>query len=179
LLDFLANGPPPVYVGFGSMVDRDQEAVSRIVMEALRQTGQRGILLAGWGGLGAADLPGSLFRVEAASHDWLFPRMAAVIHHGGAGTTAAGLRAGVPNVVVPQFGDQFFWGWRVHTLGAGPRPIPRNELTAAKLAEAIRQAIRDEAMQRRAAELGRQILAENGVEAAVKLIEEAVRNGRV
>jgi sterol 3beta-glucosyltransferase len=122
-------------------------------------------------------LPDSILRVGAVPHDWLFPRMAAVIHHGGAGTTAAGLRAGVPSVVVPSFGDQFFWGWRVGELGVGPKPIPRVKLTAAKLAGAIRQAVSDEGMRGKAAQVGRQIDAEDGVGNAVALIEAFAREG--
>jgi UDP:flavonoid glycosyltransferase YjiC (YdhE family) len=178
LLDFLADGPPPVSVGFGSMVEHEAEAINQLVIDALRETGQRGILLGGWSELGSGDLPGSIFRVDALPHDWLFPRVAAVVHHGGAGTTAAGLRAGVPGVVVPSFGDQFFWGWRVGELGAGPKPISRNRLTAAKLADAIQQAVGDEAIRRKAAQLGRQIRAEDGVGTAVRLIEAFARQGR-
>ncbi len=177
LLDFLADGPLPVYVGFGSIVDHEREAISLIVLDALRETGQRGILLGGWSELGSGDLPDSIFRVDAIPHDWLFPRMAAVIHHGGAGTTAAGLRAGVPSVVVPSFGDQFFWGWRVQELGVGPKPIPRNKLTTARLAGAIQQAVSDEAIKCKSAQLGQQICAETGVGTAVRLIEAFVRDG--
>jgi sterol 3beta-glucosyltransferase len=177
LLDFLENGPPPVYVGFGSLVDHQKEAIDHILVHALRETGQRGILLGGWSDLGSGDLPDSILRVDAVPHDWLFPRMAAVVHHGGAGTTAAGLRAGVPSVVVPSFGDQFFWGWRVRALGAGPKPIPRNKLTAAKLASAIQQAVGDQAIRRNAAQLSRQIRAEDGVGSAVRLIEAFARQG--
>ena len=179
LLDFLANGPPPIYVGFGSMVDREQEAISQIVIEALRKTGQRGILLGGWSELGSGNLPDSIFRVDTVSHDWLFPRVAAVVHHGGAGTTAAGLRAGVPSVIVPSFGDQFFWGWRVQELRVGPRPIPRNKLTAVKLAGAIQQAIGDEVIKHKAAQVGQQICAENGVGTAVNLIEAFIHDGHI
>jgi sterol 3beta-glucosyltransferase len=177
LLEFLEGGPPPVYVGFGSMVDHEREEVSQIVIEALRVTGQRGILLGGWGELGSGQLPDSILRVDAVPHDWLFPRMAAVVHHGGAGTTAAGLRAGVPSVVVPSFGDQSFWGWRVGELGVGPKPIPRVKLTAAKLAGAIRQAVSDEGMRGKAAQVSRQIGAEDGVGNAVALIEAFAREG--
>jgi sterol 3beta-glucosyltransferase len=143
----------------------------------LRETGQRGILLGGWSDLGSGDLPDFIFRVDAVPHDWLFPRVAAVVHHGGAGTTAAALRAGVPGVVVPWFADQFFWGWRVQELGAGPKPISRNKLTAAKLAGAIKQAVSDEAIQRNAGQLGRQIRAEDGVGTVVRLIEAFAREG--
>jgi UDP:flavonoid glycosyltransferase YjiC (YdhE family) len=130
LQDFLTSGDPPVYVGFGSMPDRNAAEITEITIEALAQTGRRGLLLTGWGGLTNADLPDYLFKIEAAPHDWLFPRMAAVVHHGGAGTTAAGLRAGVPSLVVPYFGDQFFWGQRVAELEVGPRPLARQKLSA-------------------------------------------------
>jgi UDP:flavonoid glycosyltransferase YjiC (YdhE family) len=103
--------------------------------------------------------------------------MSAVIHHGGAGTTAAGLRAGVSSVIVPSFGDQFFWGWRMQEMGTGPKPVPRNKLTTAKLAGAIQQAVSDEAIKRKAAQFGREIRAENGVGTAVRLIEAFVRDG--
>jgi UDP:flavonoid glycosyltransferase YjiC (YdhE family) len=178
LLDYLEGGPPPVYLGFGSMVDHEQEAINQLVIDALRETGQRGILLGGWSELGSGDLPDFIFRVDAVPHDWLFPRMAAVVHHGGAGTTAAALRAGVPSVVVPWFGDQFFWGWRVQELGVGPKPIPRKKLTAAKLAGAIQQAVSDEVIKRKAAQLGQRILAEDGVGTAVRLIETFARLAR-
>jgi sterol 3beta-glucosyltransferase len=179
LLDFLDAGPPPVSFGFGSMVDHEREAVTRIVIQALAETNQRGILLGGWSRLGTGDLPGFIFRMEEVPHDWLFPRMAAIVHHGGAGTTAAGLRAGVPSVVVPTFGDQFFWGWRVHELGAGPKPIPRKKLTAVSLTGAIQQTINSETIENKARLLGQRIRAENGVEKAVRMIESFVKNGQL
>jgi sterol 3beta-glucosyltransferase len=179
LAGFLADGPPPVVIGFGSLVEHEGEAVNQLVIDALRETGQRGVLLGGWSELGLGELPDSVFRVDAAPHDWLFLRVAAVVHHGGAGTLAAGLRAGVPTVVVPSFGDQFFWGWRVAQLGAGPKPISRKELTAARLTSAIQQAIDDEVMRDKAAQIGQQIRAENGVETAVRLIEGFARDGHL
>lgn len=171
LVEFLNEGSRPVYIGFGSMVDHEKEAMSQLVIEAVAQSGQRALLLGGWSELGAAALPDTILRLEAVPHDWLFPQVAAVVHHGGAGTTAAGLRAGVPSVVVPFFGDQYFWGWRVHELGVGPHWIPRKELTAANLAQAIRQAVHDEEILRRAASLGSTIRAEDGVGMAVQTIE--------
>jgi UDP:flavonoid glycosyltransferase YjiC (YdhE family) len=177
LLEFLATGPPPVVVGFGSMVDRQQETSNRLVTDALQETGQRAILLGGWSELGLGDLPDFIFRADAVPHDWLLPRVSAVVHHGGAGTTAAALRAGVPGVVVPWFGDQFFWGWRVQELGAGPQPIPRKALTTANLAGAIRQAVDDDSIKHRAAHLSQQIRAEDGVASAVRLIEAFARQG--
>lgn len=171
LTGFLESGPAPVYVGFGSMVDHEREAMTRLVVEAITLSGQRAILLGGWSELGSAALPDHIFRIDSVPHDWLFPRMAAVVHHGGAGTTAAGLRAGLPNVIVPFFGDQTFWGWRVHQLGVGPKWIPRKRLTAERLAGAISQAVADPAMKRRAAELGSTIRAEDGISTAVALVE--------
>src|SRR5690606_20447509 len=128
LVRFLESGPPPVYVGFGSMVGRDPERLTSIVVEALKRSGERGLIATGWGGIEAANLPESVFPIESAPHDWLFPRVAAVVHHGGAGTTAAGLRVGKPTVVCPFFGDQPFWGRRIFELGVGPEPIPQKKL---------------------------------------------------
>jgi UDP:flavonoid glycosyltransferase YjiC (YdhE family) len=170
LARFLAVDPPPVYVGFGSMTGNDPERLTSIALEALARSGQRGVLLSGWAGLAEGDLPDAILRLDAAPHDWLFPRMAAVVHHGGVGTTHTGLRAGVPNVVVPFFGDQPFWGDRVHKLGAGPQPILQADLTAENLAEAIRAATSDGAMRARAADVGRRIQAEDGVGEAVAIV---------
>ncbi|MEM7032279.1 MAG: nucleotide disphospho-sugar-binding domain-containing protein [Chloroflexota bacterium] len=117
----------------------------------------------GWGGLHNTDLPDHVFKVEAVPHDWLFPQMSAVVHHGGAGTTAAGVRAGVPSILTPFFGDQPFWGWRVNQLGVGPKAIPHKKLSAQRLAQAIEVAIKDEGIRRNATKLGKLIQAEDGV----------------
>ena len=172
LAAFLQSGPPPVYVGFGSMSSQDPEGTAELVLAALDQAGQRGVILSGWGGLQAANLPSSVLMVDSVPFSWLFPRMVAVVHHGGAGTTAAGLRAGVPSVVVPFFGDQPFWGQRVAELGVGPAPVRRQRLTVARLAQAIAQAVNDPAMRQRAAVLGAKIRAEDGVSRAVAVVEE-------
>lgn len=179
VLDFLAAGPPPVYVGFGSMVDHEREEISRTVIAALEKSNRRGVLLGGWGALGSGNLPSSILRVDEIPHDWLFPHMVAVVHHGGAGTTAAALRAGVPSVVVPSFGDQFFWGWRVQNLGLGPKPISRKKLTVDKLAHAIQQAAIDDGMKVKAHLVGEQIRAEKGVEVAVRMVEKFARDGHL
>lgn len=173
LLDFLDAGPPPVYIGFGSMAAREPAAMTEIALDALQRTGRRGLLLTGWGGLSNRDLPDHVYKLDAAPHDWLFPRMAAVVHHGGCGTTAAGLRAGVPTVVVPFFADQPFWGWRVAQLGVGPQPIPRKALSAARLAAAI-TATDDVSLRARAAALGETIRGEAGVDCAVAAIERHI-----
>lgn len=172
---FLVSGPPPVYVGFGSMVGRDPAASARLAVAALQQAGVRGVLAAGAGGLAPADLPETVYALDSAPHAWLFPRMAAVVHHGGAGTTAAGLRAGRPTVVCPFFGDQGFWGHRVHALGAGPRPLPQKALSAEALAQAIRAAATDPALRAAAEKLGQQIRAEDGVARAVSVVERALQ----
>ncbi len=172
LVDFLEAGEPPVYIGFGSMGSRNPEEAGRIALGALARAGQRGVIAAGWGGLSVDDLPETVHAVGELPHSWLFPRMAAVVHHGGAGTTAAGVRAGVPSIIVPFMGDQPFWGQRVVDLGVGPAPIPRKQLTAERLGDAITQATADAGTRQRAAELGRQIRAENGVERAVHLIKQ-------
>lgn len=179
LMDFLEAGPPPVCIGFGSMVEHARGQLEEIIIEALAAANQRAVILGGWSELAARALPPSVLRLEAAPHDWLFPRVAAVIHHGGAGTTAAGLRAGRPSVIVPSFGDQFFWGGRAAQLGAGPPPIPRKRLTARRLAGAIQQAVGNQAIATAAAEVGQRIQAEDGIGTAVDLIERFARKGHL
>jgi sterol 3beta-glucosyltransferase len=175
LVEFLQTGSPPVYIGFGSMGSRKPEETADLVLQAINRTGQRAILQAGWGGLSKADVPDNVLMVNSVPHAWLFPRMAAVVHHGGAGTTAAGLRAGVPSIVIPFFGDQPFWGQRVADLGVGTAPIPRKQLTVEKLAQAIDRAVTDPVMQQRAADLGIKIRAENGIGRVVSIVREIDR----
>jgi sterol 3beta-glucosyltransferase len=172
---FLANETPPVYVGFGSMIAEDPARVTRIVIEALTQSGQRGVIASGWGGIRPADLPPSIYLLKEAPHDWLFPRMSALVHHGGAGTTAAGLRAGKPTVICPFIADQPFWGNRVAVLGAGPKPIPQKKLNVDDLAAAIRTAATDQAMRTRSEALGAKLRAEDGVAQAVQIIGQLLR----
>jgi sterol 3beta-glucosyltransferase len=171
LTDFLDSGSPPVFVGFGSMNNTDPERLTDIVLRALERTGRRGILVTGWGGISDSDLPDSVFRVEEVPHDWLLERVEAAVHHGGAGTTAASLRAGVPTAVVPFFADQPFWGRRIAELGVGPEPIPRRSLTVDRLANAIQQATVDCDMKARAIVLGRRIKEEKGIERAVEAFD--------
>jgi sterol 3beta-glucosyltransferase len=169
---FIEAGPPPVYAGFGSMAGRDPERVGALVLEALSQSGQRGVLATGWGGLSTGQPSPNVFILDAAPHAWLFPRMAAVVHHGGAGTTAEALRAGVPAVIVPFIVDQPFWGARVKALGAGPAPIPIARLTVGRLAEAIQRTVSDPGLQQRSQQLGRAIRAEDGLGCAVKQVRQ-------
>jgi UDP:flavonoid glycosyltransferase YjiC (YdhE family) len=171
LVDFLESGPPPVYVGFGSMHNRDADEVTELVVQALTRAGQRGVLFTGWNGLRTVDLSDRICPIDSAPHDWLFPRMAAVVHHGGAGTTAAALRAGVPALVVPFMSDQPFWARRVLALGVGPEPLPRKQLTVERLAHGIRIAATDPGIRRRAKALGGLIQVEDGANRAAELIE--------
>lgn len=177
LLDFLQSGSPPVYIGFGSMGSRNPEATADLVLKAIALTGQRAILQSGWGGLSKNDLPDTTFMVDSIPHSWLFPLVAAVVHHGGAGTTAAGLRAGVPSIVIPFFGDQPFWGQKVAELGVGSAPILRKQLTAERLAEAIHRAVTDRSMRQRAADLGAKIRGEDGIANAIAIIQELEKRG--
>lgn len=178
LARFLAADSPPVYIGFGSMTAEDAPRLTRLIVEAVGRAGVRAVLHGGWAGLGSGELPPAIFPLDAAPHEWLFPRLAAVVHHGGAGTTAAGLRAGIPTVTVPHLGDQPFWGRRVAELGAGPRPIPKGRLTAERLAAAIRQAVDDPVMRQRAGALGAAIRAEDGIATAVTQIERVLGGPR-
>ena len=171
LLEFLSWGKPPVYVGFGSMTLHDPQSVTAMVLKALKHSNQRGVLLNGWGRLGGTDLPDSVIKIDSAPHGWLFPRMAAVVHHGGAGTTASVLRAGKPSVIVPFFVDQPFWGRRVFELGAGTKPIPFKKLTVEGLASSINIAVNSADIQSRVTELSEKIQDENGVAYAVEQVE--------
>ncbi len=179
LMRFLESGPPPVYIGYGSLNTGDSAEKARLVLRALELSGQRGILLTGWGGLARATANPHVLYVADVPHDWLFPRMAAVVHHGGAGSTGAGLRAGVPSLITPVAADQYAWAERVVKSGVGP-PVPDlKSLTAEKLAGAIRTALSDSALRARAARLGETIRAENGVAQAVDIIERhAARLGQ-
>ncbi len=174
LVDFLNDGPAPVFVGFGSMPVKDPDRISRIILDAFQETGQRGVLGAGWGGLGAVALPDSVYLVEYAPYDWLFPKMSMVVHHGGSGTTGMALRSGNPSCAIPVGFDQIYWGKRIAALGVGPEPLLLRELSVERLARVIRQGIHDNDMRNRAAEVGRLISEENGVADAVELILRSV-----
>lgn len=176
LLAFLESGSPPVFIGFGSMPVKDPQRTTAIVLEALRQSGQRAILHSGWGGLGNQPLPDSVFKIDYAPYDWLFPRMAMILHHGGSGTTAFGFRSGVPACAVSFVFDQFYWGSRIADLGAGPEPIRFKDLNAERLREAIDAGVGNPAMRRKAAELGEKIWAEDGIGKAVEALQKISRD---
>jgi sterol 3beta-glucosyltransferase len=177
LLEFLQQGSKPVYVGFGSLGDSARAVeTTQLVIRALQRSGQRGILATGWSGMTSLDeLPAGIFILESAPHAWLFPRMAAVVHHGGAGTTAAGLRAGVPAIIVPHSNDQFAWGRRVQELGVGPNPVPRKKLTAENLATAIQLALAED-VRKAAGDLGEKIRSESGVSTAAQVILDCLKD---
>jgi sterol 3beta-glucosyltransferase len=170
LLDFLAAGEAPIYVGFGSVVVEDPAALTRIIFTALDRAGARGIVSEGWAHLGGEAPPPNVHVIGDCPHDWLFARCRAVCHHGGAGTTAAGLRAGLPTVVVPFFGDQFFWGRIVADAGAGPEPIPIRRLDSERLTAAF-DACRRPQIRERASQLGARLRATDGAALAVQSVE--------
>jgi sterol 3beta-glucosyltransferase len=169
LLDFLAAGEVPMYVGFGSVAVDDPAAVTRTIFTAIEKSGVRAILSGGWAHLGGETPPPNVFLIGDTPHDWLFARCRAVCHHGGAGTTAAGLRAGLPTVVVPSFGDQFFWGQVVAGAGAGPEPIPIDRLDSAALAQAFSMC-RQPQMREHARALGATLREADGVELVLQSV---------
>ncbi|WP_282607063.1 glycosyltransferase [Pelagibius sp. Alg239-R121] len=169
LANFLGAGPPPVYVGFGSMPAEDAERQTRVVIDALELSGHRGILATGWGGLKDLTNSSDIHLLESAPHSWLFPRCSAVVHHGGAGTTHEGLRWGRPSVVCPLTVDQPFWGRRVKALGAGPAPLPQKRLNATDLAKAL-EAAHQHAITSRAKETAEMMHEECGAQKAAEVI---------
>lgn len=175
LRKFIETGPSPIFIGFGSMPIRNPERTTTILLEALKRSGLKAILQTGWGNIGQQELPENVWKIEYAPYRWLFPQMATVVHHGGSGTTASALRAGVPSVVVPFLFDQFYWGERIHSLGVGPDLIPHRKLSVERLAEALTTTVEDTQMRRRASELGEKIRKEDGVGEAVAAIQRYVQ----
>lgn len=171
---FIAAGAPPIYVGFGSSVGPDPVNLGSAVGEAVHRAGVRAVIASGWGAMSDMRSASDIIVVESAPHRWLFPRVAAVVHHGGAGTTAAGLAAARPTIICPFQGDQHFWGAAVHRVGAGPQPLPANKLSPGSLASAIRAVINDSAMQARATELSERITREDGATQASAQIESVL-----
>jgi UDP:flavonoid glycosyltransferase YjiC (YdhE family) len=170
LVDFLQAGPAPVFVGFGSMASQPGARLAETVAGAVRRAGVRAVVQAGWAGLTA--LGDDVLAVGDVPHDWLFPQLAAVVHHAGAGTMAAGLRAGVPAVAVPVLLDQPFWAARLQRLGVAPVPLPQRDLSAGALAAAIRACLDEPGYRGRAAELAGRINAEDGAADVVAAVGE-------
>lgn len=176
LMEFLSSGPAPVYIGFGSIGGgKDTARTTEIVLDAVHRSGCRAILATGWSGLSGAKESADILVVDQVPHAWLFPQMAAVVHHGGAGTTAAGLRAGKPTVVIPHGNDQFAWGKRVYELKVGSKPIPRKKLSVQRLSDAITFALSDP-IKENAKVIGEKIRQENGTEKTAQFIMEIVTN---
>jgi sterol 3beta-glucosyltransferase len=174
LTDFLAAGEPPVCITFGSMVNRGMGTIRNAILDALQRTHQRAVILAGWGDWEFSRVSGAeILILDSAPHDWLFPRCKLIIHHGGAGTTAAALRSGVPSMIIPLAGDQPFWACRVDTLGVGPHSISLKRLSTGNLARALAEA-GSPVHHTRAQKKGRQLCSEDGVGAAVQCIEQYV-----
>ncbi|XP_034691019.1 sterol 3-beta-glucosyltransferase UGT80A2 isoform X3 [Vitis riparia] len=168
LVKWLEAGQKPIYIGFGSLPVQEPEKMTQIIVDALEETGQRGIINKGWGGLGNLAQPKeSIYLLDNCPHDWLFLQCKAVVHHGGAGTTAAGLKAACPTTIVPFFGDQPFWGERVHARGVGPSPIPVEEFSLHKLVDAINFML-DPKVKELAVKLAKAMENEDGVTGAVK-----------
>ena len=171
LVDFISAGSRPVYVGFGSMVYKDVESTVKTVISALDRIHQRGVVSFKQEHIKDTKLPDFVINIDETSHRWLFPQMAAVIHHGGAGTASSALLAGVPSLAVPFFSDQPFWARRIAALGLSPQPIPKKELSPEKLASGIQEILSNQEMRERSRKIGAQIRSEQGVDRAIALIQ--------
>ncbi|BFM50448.1 glycosyltransferase [Marinomonas sp. THO17] len=174
LEDFLNNGSKPIYVGFGSMLNGNAAELTEKIITAIRLSGQRAILASGWGGLSTEQISGlekQICLIDNAPHDWLFPRVSMAIHHGGAGTTAAAARAGIPSIIVPFLADQPFWAWCLKRLGVSPGSLDQKNFSVTQLVRYIEDA-NSAAIQQNASQLGQKIRAENGVENAILALKE-------
>jgi sterol 3beta-glucosyltransferase len=179
LEQFLASEAPPISIGFGSMAGRSAKKVLPLLLEAASCSGQRVVLLAKREDVEGLEMSENVFCIESVPHDWLFPRMAAVVHHGGAGTTGAAFRAGVPHIVLPFIADQHFWAQRIAELGVGTEPLKHKKLSVEQALQAVRTVTRDQMMRKRAGMLGEKVQQEHGVEEAVQAFGRAMRQARV
>jgi UDP:flavonoid glycosyltransferase YjiC (YdhE family) len=166
IVSFLEAGPKPIYIGFGSIVVDNPNKLTKIIFEAVKKTGQRALVSKGWGNLGADEVPENILMIGNCPHDWLFRQVSCVIHHGGAGTTAAGLALGRPTIIIPFFGDQQFWGSIVARAGAGPSPIQYKRLNSQNLSDAIQKALETSILDRAQA-IATKMQEESGVRHAV------------
>jgi sterol 3beta-glucosyltransferase len=169
---FIARGEPLVSIGFGSMASSKPEELTELVLGAVKDAGVSAVLLSGWGGLRSFSSTKDVFFAESVPHDWLFPHMNAIVHHGGAGTTGAAFAAGVPQIIIPFTADQPFWGMRAEALGCGVKPIPRKRLSRKLLADALRLAVNDKIMGSTASNLGCKVRKEDGVARSVQYFNQ-------
>ncbi len=174
---FLESGPPPVYIGFGSM-PFGAERNTKILREAMETWGGRAVVARGWGGIHPEDIPESVFAFDSAPHDKLFQYVAGVVHHGGAGTTSAGLHAGKPTFVVPQTVDQPYWGRRVHELGCGPLPVRLRRLTPESLADNLHDLVHSRVFAANAKLIASELANEDGTGKAIRVVERVMANYR-
>lgn len=175
LLRFLEEGDAPVVIGFSSSVGASPRRLTSLTIEAVRRSGKRAIFVSGFGALQSADLPANILKVDTVPYGWLLPRVAAIVHHAGAGSTADGLRAGKPSLGIPFGWDQPLWAQRLYDLGVGPKPIPASTLSAEQLADGIVKLIDDVDLRDRAARLGTLIRAEDGVGRALGIVDELLQ----
>lgn len=173
LVQFLKAGPPPVYIGFGSIVVDKPDELTKTIFGAVKRAGVRALVSKGWGGLGVGDAPEDIFLLGNCPHDWLFQYVSCVVHHGGAGTSAIGIAMGKPTIVVPFFGDQPFWGAMIYRANAGPEPVPYKNLTAENLAESIKKALQP-GIKASVHEMSEKIAGEHGAEDAAASFNDAV-----
>ena len=178
LVEFLAAGAPPVLVTFGSILGgQNPDLMTQLLVAAIQACGQRGLIYRGWGDLGNCPLPPTMLAIDSVPHDWLLPQVAAVVHHGGAGITAATVRTQRPSVIVPVFGDQQVWADRLHALGVAPPPIPRRRLTTERLVAALHRALTDASMAANLQGVCAQLQAEDGVAQAMAWLTRAICKG--
>jgi sterol 3beta-glucosyltransferase len=178
LEQFLASGAPPISIGFGSMAGRSAKKVLPLFLEAASSSGHRVVLVAKREDVEELEMSENVLCIESVPHDWLFPRMAAVVHHGGAGTTGAAFRAGVPQIALPFIADQHFWAQRIAELGVGPEPLKHKKLSVEQALQAVSTVTQDQAMRKRAGMLGEKVQQENGVGEAVQAFGRAMRQAR-
>jgi len=171
LTRFLKRHPQPVYISLGSMVPQPEKRLMELFIDVLEEVDSPGLISLGHPKEYAWAARENVFITGPMPHDWIFPRTKAVLHHGGAGTTGAVMRSGVPGVVLPVSADQFFWGKRAQALQVSPKPIPFRERSRENISDALKQVINDPSFNHQAQNLGRKLRKENGVEQAIKEME--------
>lgn len=176
LAEFISSGEKPLFVGFSSTVVHEPETISSILIETFKRLDRKVVLATGWGGLQEIEFPDNFFKIPSVPHSWLFPKMSLLIHHGGAGTTGAALRSGVPSVVIPFAADQHFWGKKVEKAGCGPAPLQARDLSPEKLYNTVSHVLNNDSFYQKAREMSSRIKTENGTENAVRLIEDLIKS---